>query len=98
MIECVPTPSVGAIPDRPPTIAFAGPPESNARGTFNLAYRARDDYGVVAKAFRSPCPGREFRTADDVADVRRERERLHRLRLFQDTAGHGIMVPDERGE
>jgi uncharacterized protein (TIGR02302 family) len=40
--------TVEAIPDHPPTISFAGPPESNARGTFNLTYRARDDYGVVS--------------------------------------------------
>ena len=40
--------AVEAIPDHPPEIAFAGPPETNLRGTFNLAYRAKDDYGIVA--------------------------------------------------
>ena len=40
--------TIDAIPDRAPEIAFAGPPEVNARGTFNLAYRAKDDYGIVA--------------------------------------------------
>src|SRR5215207_4860994 len=40
--------TVEAIPDHPPEIALAGPPETNARGTFNLAYRAKDDYGIVA--------------------------------------------------
>ncbi len=39
---------VDAIPDRPPEISFASPPEVNARGTFNLAYRGRDDYGIAA--------------------------------------------------
>lgn len=39
---------VEAIPDRPPEIAFAGPPEHNARGTFNLTYKAKDDYGVAS--------------------------------------------------
>lgn len=39
---------VDAIPDQIPQIAFAGPPENNARGTFALSYRAKDDYGVVA--------------------------------------------------
>ena len=39
---------VQAIPDNPPTIAFAGPPEVQARGQFNLNYRAADDYGVAA--------------------------------------------------
>src|SRR4051812_45326086 len=40
--------AVEAIPDHPPEIAFAGPPETNLRGTFNLAHRAKDDYGIVA--------------------------------------------------
>src|SRR5215207_9882366 len=39
---------VEAIPDRAPEIALTAPPELNARGTFNLAYRMKDDYGVVA--------------------------------------------------
>jgi len=39
---------VQAIPDRPPEISFAAPPEVNARGTFTLAYRGRDDYGITA--------------------------------------------------
>ncbi|MGO4706094.1 TIGR02302 family protein [Microvirga sp. 2MCAF38] len=37
---------VEAIPDRPPEIAFSGPPEINARGTFTLAYKGKDDYGI----------------------------------------------------
>ncbi|HEY8566259.1 MAG TPA: TIGR02302 family protein [Beijerinckiaceae bacterium] len=39
---------VEAIPDEPPTITFAGPPEVNARGTFTLGYRAKDDYGIAS--------------------------------------------------
>ena len=39
---------VEAIPDRAPEIALAGQPEVNARGTFTLAYRAKDDYGIAA--------------------------------------------------
>ncbi|GJE00240.1 hypothetical protein GMJLKIPL_2159 [Methylobacterium isbiliense] len=39
--------TVETIPDRPPEIAFAGPLESNGRGTFTLAYRAKDDYGIA---------------------------------------------------
>jgi uncharacterized protein (TIGR02302 family) len=39
--------AVEAIPDKPPEIAFAGTPESNARGTFNVGYRAKDDYGIT---------------------------------------------------
>jgi uncharacterized protein (TIGR02302 family) len=39
---------VEALPDRPPTIALASPPETNARGTFTLTYRAKDDYGIIA--------------------------------------------------
>lgn len=38
--------SIEAIPDRMPEIAFAGPPEVNARGTFTLAYKGKDDYGI----------------------------------------------------
>ena len=40
--------AVEAIPDKPPEIAFAGPPEVNVRGTFNLTYRAKDDYGIAS--------------------------------------------------
>ena len=40
--------SIEAIPDKPPEISFANPPELNARGTFNLTYRAKDDYGVAS--------------------------------------------------
>jgi len=40
--------SIEAIPDNPPTIAFAGPPEVNARGTFTLIYKGRDDYGITS--------------------------------------------------
>lgn len=39
--------TVEAIPDKPPEIALASPPEVNVRGTFNLAYRAKDDYGIT---------------------------------------------------
>lgn len=37
-----------AIPDRIPEIAFAGPPEVNARGTFTLVYKGKDDYGIAS--------------------------------------------------
>ncbi|GJD49568.1 hypothetical protein OPKNFCMD_2300 [Methylobacterium crusticola] len=40
--------TVETIPDRPPEIAFAGQPETNGRGTFTIAYRAKDDYGIAA--------------------------------------------------
>ena len=36
------------IPDRPPTIAFAGDPTHALNGTLQLAYRADDDYGITA--------------------------------------------------
>jgi hypothetical protein len=39
---------VEAIPDHPPEIAFANPPELNVRGTFNLTYKAKDDYGIAS--------------------------------------------------
>jgi uncharacterized protein (TIGR02302 family) len=37
-----------AIPDRAPEIAFTKPPEVNARGTFTLSYKGKDDYGITA--------------------------------------------------
>ncbi|MGY2052728.1 TIGR02302 family protein [Methylobacterium sp. JK268] len=40
--------TVETIPDKPPEIAFAGPPEANGRGTFTITYRAKDDYGIAA--------------------------------------------------
>lgn len=40
--------TVEAIPDRPPEIAFVGQPEINARGTFTLTYKGKDDYGITA--------------------------------------------------
>ncbi len=40
--------TIEAIPDRPPDISFSAPPEVNVRGTFNLTYRAKDDYGLVS--------------------------------------------------
>ncbi|MDP4026062.1 TIGR02302 family protein [Methylobacterium sp. NEAU 140] len=39
---------VEAIPDRPPEVALVGGPEVNGRGTFNLTYRAKDDYGIAS--------------------------------------------------
>ncbi|MGU3450108.1 TIGR02302 family protein [Methylobacterium sp. 391_Methyba4] len=38
--------TVDAIPDRPPEVTAVGGPEVNGRGTFNLTYRAKDDYGL----------------------------------------------------
>ncbi|KAA2234367.1 TIGR02302 family protein [Salinarimonas soli] len=40
--------TIQAIPDAPPTIAFATPPENGQRGTFTMGYVARDDYGIVS--------------------------------------------------
>ena len=34
------------IPDNPPTVAFAKPPEPTVRQALRLDYRATDDYGV----------------------------------------------------
>ena len=39
---------IEAIPDDAPVIAFTGPPEVQARGPYNLNYRAEDDYGVAS--------------------------------------------------
>ncbi len=40
--------TIEAIPDRLPEIAFTTPPEVNARGTFTLSYKGKDDYGIVS--------------------------------------------------
>ncbi|KQP06747.1 hypothetical protein ASF28_16545 [Methylobacterium sp. Leaf99] len=39
---------VETIPDLPPEIRRLGALEVNARGTFNLTYRAKDDYGIAS--------------------------------------------------
>jgi uncharacterized protein (TIGR02302 family) len=40
--------TIEIVPDNPPTIAFAQPPEATARGALRLDFRAADDYGVAA--------------------------------------------------
>jgi len=40
--------TIEAIPDRLPEIAFTTPPEVNARGTFTLSYKGKDDYGIAS--------------------------------------------------
>lgn len=39
---------IETIPDRPPEVSRVGDLEVNGRGTFNLTYRARDDYGIAS--------------------------------------------------
>ncbi|WP_084327367.1 TIGR02302 family protein [Salinarimonas rosea] len=39
--------SLEAIPDTPPTIRFAGPPEPGQRGVMTLRYEGGDDYGIA---------------------------------------------------
>ncbi|NEU14005.1 TIGR02302 family protein [Methylobacterium sp. BTF04] len=39
---------VETIPDTPPEVRRIGALEVNARGTFNLTYRAKDDYGIAS--------------------------------------------------
>ncbi len=56
--------SIEAIPDHPPEIAMSGPPEINARGTFNLTYKAKDDYGLAFAEAR-------FERADGTKAARR---------------------------
>ncbi|TVR08629.1 MAG: TIGR02302 family protein [Salinarimonadaceae bacterium] len=54
--------TIESIPDTPPTIEFAGPPEIRARGQFVLSYIARDDYGVAqARAMITPPAANEGR-------------------------------------
>ncbi|PXW65838.1 TIGR02302 family protein [Methylobacterium sp. B4] len=39
---------IETIPDRPPEVQQVGGLEVNGRGTFNLTYRAKDDYGIAS--------------------------------------------------
>lgn len=53
---------VEAIPDDPPTIAFAGPPESERGGALIVGYSGSDDYGIAsAEALVEPPVGLESR-------------------------------------
>ncbi|MCP1547701.1 MULTISPECIES: TIGR02302 family protein [Methylorubrum] len=39
---------IETIPDQPPEVRRVGDLEVNGRGTFNLSYRAKDDYGIAS--------------------------------------------------
>jgi uncharacterized protein (TIGR02302 family) len=54
--------TIDAIPDNPPEVNLVGGPEVNGRGTFNLTYRAKDDYGIAsAEGLVEPVkPGRSL--------------------------------------
>jgi uncharacterized protein (TIGR02302 family) len=45
------------VPDRPPSVAFAKPPETGARGELRIAYDASDDYGVESVKLLVVRPG-----------------------------------------
>lgn len=47
---------ISAIPDAPPTIELLEQPRANLRGSFTVAYRTDDDYGVVAAEARVTKP------------------------------------------
>lgn len=50
---------VDVIPDKPPTIAFAGPPGTGEHAALRLSFVAKDDYGVTAvRALIKPADGR----------------------------------------
>ncbi|MEH3118406.1 MAG: TIGR02302 family protein [Methylorubrum populi] len=53
---------IETIPDRPPEVRRVGALEVNGRGTFNLTYRAKDDYGIAsAEGLVEPVkPGRSL--------------------------------------
>lgn len=53
---------IETIPDRPPEVRQVGGLEVNGRGTFNLTYRAKDDYGIAsAEGLVEPLkPGRSL--------------------------------------
>ncbi len=54
--------TIDAIPDHPPEVTQVGGPEVNGRGTFTLAYKAKDDYGIAsAEGIVEPAsPGRSL--------------------------------------
>ncbi len=45
-----------AIPDRPPTVDLLEQPRANLRGSFGVAYRTDDDYGIAALEARISDP------------------------------------------
>lgn len=45
------------IPDQPPLITLSGRPQLNARGTANVAYEVKDDYGVASAEARFALKG-----------------------------------------
>ncbi|MGH7014753.1 MAG: TIGR02302 family protein [Stellaceae bacterium] len=58
---------IAVVPDNPPTIAFAKPPQRTARGALHLEYDAKDDYGVekITALIRRPDdPGGQTLTLD----------------------------------
>jgi uncharacterized protein (TIGR02302 family) len=48
---------IAIVPDLPPTISFAKPPEASARGELRIAYDAADDYGVEGVKLLVSRPG-----------------------------------------
>ncbi|MBB3902445.1 uncharacterized protein (TIGR02302 family) [Methylobacterium brachythecii] len=54
--------TIESIPDRPPEVERVGGLDVNGRGTFNLTYRAKDDYGIAsAEGIVEPLkPGRSL--------------------------------------
>ncbi len=73
---------IAIVPDQPPTIAFAKPPQSTQRAALRLEYQAKDDYGVegvqaiatrvdapeeAPLALDLPLPGQHLRDAHDAS-------------------------------
>ncbi|MFD2251568.1 uncharacterized protein (TIGR02302 family) [Pseudochelatococcus lubricantis] len=50
---------IAVVPDRPPVIAFVGPPEATRRGGLTVVFRAGDDYGVTAAQGVVSLPGED---------------------------------------
>jgi uncharacterized protein (TIGR02302 family) len=55
--------TIAAIPDKPPVIAFAAPPEASRRGGLTIAFRAGDDHGVVSAQGAVSLPGEDAEQA-----------------------------------
>ncbi|MBM3560572.1 MAG: DUF4175 domain-containing protein, partial [Alphaproteobacteria bacterium] len=56
--------SIAVLPDRPPSVGFARPPEGGRRNALRLDYTAADDYAVVAVAANIVRPAAEATPRD----------------------------------
>ncbi len=90
--------TLSVVPDRPPTVAFAGPPEVTRRRSLEIRFEAGDDYGVAQVALLVRPRETSAAMADGIADLvlRRvltrpaRRPRALQSRAFVDLTAHPL--------